>query len=435
MRRFLLAALLAGCFESHAPPCTVACSTDDECPSGLACNGTTCSVGGEACAAAVCDTPGVRRCATADSPALEVCGETGTWTTETTCPASCVADATPHCGYLEPQTAALAAICDVPATSIELVIDSMTMLSTDSGACTSVIPQVLGPAICVVRAPRITILGPGGLRAMGSRALALIADHDLVVEGTIDVSASGRADGPGGGTRTSGQAAASALGGSGAGFQIAGANGGSLSGAPNAGGPPGENAATATALAGGYRAAGAISGGDKSGGGGGGALALISCNGAVSISGILDAGGGGGLGGLATLIDSGLKSGAGGGSGGVLLLQGMRVSITASAGVYANGGGGGGGGTGMVGADGSPGGRSVTSGGDGGPGVGQGGDGGRGGYVQDAPAAGAGGSGSSGGGGGSVGYIIVSTPNGTAAVVDANAAVSPSATRTLATLR
>lgn len=433
MRILLLATLLAGCFDSHAPPCTVACTTDDDCPSGLACNGSTCSVGGEVCVAEACQVEGGHRCGVADPAALEVCGSSGTWVTETTCASACIPEGTSaaHCGFLEPTIAALATICASPATGADLVVDTNQQMSTESGECTPVSQGAGNPEVCVVRRSAITVSSTGTLTVLGLRALVMVADRDLVVAGTIDVSAVDRERGPGARSSDSGEPAAGHLGGGGAGFQTRGASGGGSVGQAKEGGPLGEDASVSRVLAGGYSAGGfALAAGGKSGGGGGGALALISCAGTVSISGTLSAGGGGGAGGNPAL-NVNLQSGAGGGSGGVLLVQGLRVSITLSAGLYANGGGGGGGGgsTNDAGGPGNPGGRSLSGAAGGMAGAGAG-AGGQGGSSQAVPATGLGASSAvstAGGGGGSVGYIVLSTPVGTLPPTVGSGNISPTA--------
>lgn len=421
----LVGSLLAGCFESAAPPCAVDCTTDAECPSGLACNGSKCSVGGEVCEMERCGQVGERRCDVANPRGIQVCDDAGTWSSAETCDLACVPEGAgaARCGRLQPSIAALAAICDGPATD-DVMLDS-ELLATDANRCTTVVGQTNGPAICVVRAHRITVRAGAQLRATGTRALALVSDLDLDVQGTIDVSANNAADGPGGGgARTSGVAVNTGRGGGGAGFRTAGGDGG---GAQSSGGAA-VDPAPYDVLVGGYRAPS-----DSNGGGAaGGALALISCSGTVQVAGILDAAGGGGLGGG---TDGGETrgSGSGGGSGGMLLLQGIRVRIATSGGLFANGGAGGGGANGVSGQQifGDPGGggsRSPMMGATGGAGRSGGGAGGAGGFSGVSPRAGESVL-SGGGGGGSVGFIVLSTPAGNSPEVQ-SANLSPAALTT-----
>lgn len=421
MRAALFALALAGCFESQAPTCTVDCANDDECPSGLTCNGNKCSVDGASCVDARC-TPDTQRCGIAGNT-IEVCEPDGNWTTTQSCPGPCVAEAaaTPTCRVLVPSISVLARACET--TSTDVLVGAAVFSTTMDAMCTGgVLVQQGGPGVCVVRVSAAAINTGSTLRVLGTRALAIVADGDILIGGTIDVSAGGRIDGPGGGgVLVSGTSPNDVDGGGGAGFQTAGGTGGQF--VPVM--PPAGGASVpypAGLLVGGYRASATL----DSGGGGGGALALISCRGTVSVSGALVAGGGGGLGGLPSDPDPHLRSGAGGGSGGVLLLQGIRVAISPSGGVYANGGGGGGGGSNnvLIGGTGLPGGATVTSGGGGGTLEGAA-AGGRGGFLVEPGAPGEGAAISSGGGGGGVGYIFLSTPQGTAPVNSGQSSPAP----------
>lgn len=422
MRALPFAMLLAGCFDSPVVPCTVECSSDEDCPSGLACEGTRCSVGGEVCEVELCRA-GERRCAI-DGMSVELCDEAGAWGAGDPCAVSCVSEGTQsaRCGALVPSIGALAAVCETPSAG-QATLDGMFSTDMDTACTGGVVTQTGGPQICIVRAQRIAVNPGGTMTVSGSRALALVSDLDLDVRGTIDVSARGGVDGPGGGTpRVSGAAAKAARGGGGAGFRTPGGDGGNASGS---GGVVGLDASTSSILAGGYRAPSYMDGG----GGAGGALALISCSGEVSVSGVLDSAGGGGLG--ATLYgDVGRGAGSGGGSGGVLLLLGGRVTIDGTAGLFANGGSGGGATTvTTVGGSGNRGSRSTTSGAVGGASADLDGVGGVGGYRGAIPGGGGDANNESGGGGGgSVGYIVLSTPVGALApVVPVAAKLSPAA--------
>lgn len=430
MRSFaLLGFVLAGCFDGEAPTCTISCSADDECPSGLACNGSKCSVGGAACVGLACPSLGEQRCA---GGTVEVCSDSGSWATAATCGGECVTDgaATAHCQHVEPTIAVLATACDTPATTGPVVFPGVRDIDTaDAGTCTGgVFLQDHGPALCLVRARSFTVAGSAVVRVRGPRALALVADHEISVEGTIDASAEGDVDGPGGGgvTRTSGLPAQPLLGGSGAGFQTKGGDGGAHEGsAPQAGGSALPEPVSATVLVGGFRAGGA-----NVGGGGGGALALIACAGSVSVSGTLDAAGGGGAGVIAGMP----TAGSGGGAGGMLLLQGLSITVAAG-GLFANGGSGGGGASDPGGGNaGRPGSRSATVGAVGAAGIGVGGGRGGDGGFRGVPPTGGENAISPGGGGGSVGFIIYATPVGSPAI-DTSVPVSPAPTITTSNVR
>jgi hypothetical protein len=256
--------------------------------------------------------------------------------------------------------------------------------------------------ICILRYRAIDITTAGTLQATGVRALALVADEPIVIDGLLDVSAATTLSGPGGGTVISGSV------GAGAGFATTGGAGGN----GNAGGPKSTDPAIITVLIGGSRSTIGVLGMPNSGGGGG-AATVIACRGSVSVTGTIDAGGGGGGGGRGGLTAGAMFGGAGGGAGGNVVLQGVAISVTGS--VFANGGGGGAGWlsgnpTGDFGTDGlmsssqpAPGGASFA-------GTGPGGTGG----IQGvAPGNGLGPSAAGatpGGGGGSIGFFQTYTP-------------------------
>ncbi len=308
--------------------------------------------------------------------------------------------------------------CDTPSDGQELRVQTSTTLNTsmDSQCTGGIVSQLNGPEICVVNSITITIERNQTLRVSGKRALALVADDALIVDGILDISADRAVDGPGGGL-ISGARPAHPSGSGGAGFKTAGAAGGSAN--ADGGGGAGGDATTIPIepLLGGSRA-GAYSVGMLSpGGGGGGAATLLSCTGSVEVSGIIDAGGGGGAPAGYDGFNFVRTPAGGGGAGGVVALQGMDIRVTGE--IYSNGGGGGAGlevsgaGSGM---DGS---RSSTAAGPGGMvGLPEAGNGGGGGYGTTAPTVGrrftAGGlSSGAGGGGGSVGAIRTFTPAGT----------------------
>ncbi|MEO8701634.1 MAG: hypothetical protein ABI867_16430 [Kofleriaceae bacterium] len=300
-------------------------------------------------------------------------------------------------------------VCDAPATIPTRTFAKFTTIDTDDDAsCTEIVPQTDGPALCVIRAGVIDIAVGAELRASGSRALALVADDNLTVEGILDISANGRVDGPAGGLVTSGGPATGLVGGGGAGFRTEGAPGGTTvdGGAANAGDAQ-LDPATLEILRGGTRPAASLAGG------GGGAATLISCRGITVVSGILAASGGGGAG--SRDLNPGVIAGSGGGSGGYFVLQGVNVDVTGQ--VFANGGAGGAGKTNLqtIAQGGNNGTRSLQPalGGDASPGAGDGGNGG----TSAAPSIGraatvAGASG--GGGGGSSGFLQTYTPAGVA---------------------
>lgn len=221
----------------------------------------------------------------------------------------------------------LPTVCDAPGTTSLDLGGAQSVSTTDDATCSGgVVVQSGGPDICVIRHTTLTV--SGSVRLSGQRAVALVADGDLVVAGTIDASADGSTDGPGGGTTTSGTFSGGVAGGGGAGHKT---SGGSGNGATNGGAAM--NGLLAPVLVGGPA--------PDAGGGGGGAVTLISCSGAVRVSGSIDVGGGGGFAGRYAPNQSASLGGAGGGAGGVIVLQGRSIEVTGS--LFANGGSGGGG--------------------------------------------------------------------------------------------
>lgn len=288
------------------------------------------------------------------------------------------------------------------------ILENVTVDTTDDATCTGgIIEQSNGLPICLVHGPSIKIGAGATLRVKGDRALALIADADVVIEGTLDISADLNIPGPGGSHRRSG-------GFSGAGFATAGGND-SMNGT---GGPAVEDPALGDLLVAGATAGDSTGG--AIGGGGGGAVAIIGCRGRVSVNGTIDASGGGGAGGRCFKFcgapNQADVSGSGGGSGGYVVIQGAEVAITGQ--VFANGGGGGAGQQsnnvdGQAGGDGL---LSAVWASNGGVAQNGGGAGGAGGHSTVPPyggavatAAGA----TAGGGGGSIGMIQIFTPANT----------------------
>jgi hypothetical protein len=159
-------------------------------------------------------------------------------------------------------------------------------------------------------------------------------------------------------------------------------------------------------------------------GGGGGAMSVVSCRGAVRLSGTIDAGGGGGNAGLSGSSPSGA---GGGGAGGDVVLQGVDISISGRA--FANGGAGGSGHPNNVvkGARGEDGSLSDSVPAIGPPSTSGNGRGGNGGFIGLEPQNGGTATlanASSGGGGGSTGFLQTATPAGHSPML-APVAVSP----------
>lgn len=403
MRFVLMVALVAGCSTKPNPKsCLDNHCSDPELPF---CD-VDGSIGGEpnTCIAVECTPNEFEGCrgdraltcnATGDSYDLVQCefgcGETGCNACDT---ADCEKRIIPR--YLP-------TICETLAAQPELKISTDRTLNTSTDLeCTSVVAQPSGPEICVLHYNSITLERNRTYTVTGTRAVALVADYALVIDGLVDISATGGTNGPGGGLVKSGSGEQSA-GGGGAGARDAGGSGGTtaVGGAGN-GGATGANPASLVELFGGTQATRTI---HSPPGGGGGAATLISCRGEVSVPGTIDAGGGGGGG--AAFTPMGIRYAGGGGSGGTVVLQGMSITVTGE--IYANGGGGGSGSApgGQSGQDG----RRSTSRAVGGSALNPNdGAGGLGGTALPPTSGGASVDGFPGAGGGSAGFILTYTP-------------------------
>ncbi|MBX3158367.1 MAG: hypothetical protein KF773_20525 [Deltaproteobacteria bacterium] len=460
----LVAVLPIGC-SSDVPACTVTCTADADCPGDQTCSTLgRCSDSGTCpCAAGAflgcADGTTAQFCnSTGDGPELANCGGFACNATQERCdlcvPESvscgdgggtvercdatglplaseacgvlgCVPGEEARCGRIVP--VGLPEVCDTPAQVASVDLSGLLVTSMDDACTGGVVTQTGGPAVCVVRAGSIRV---GDVKVTGARAIALVADGPLRVEGTLDASADVAASGPGGGTIVSGAVVSGARGGGGAGGRHTGASGGSTVAGGGGGGGAAIDPIVLGSIVGGARPSnGIMNMAPVSGGGGGGAVVLVSCRDTVTVSGLVDVGGGGGGGGrdrtAGAVVD--FVAGGGGGAGGYLVLEGARVNVTGR--LYANGGGGGGGcnvddGVAPNGADGP---RAQT-GGPGSLGVGSGvGTGGTGGSAAT-PTVGGGSTDSAGGGGGAAGRFQIYVPSGvspTLAPIEVSPAFEP----------
>ena len=308
--------------------------------------------------------------------------------------------------------------CNELATKADYTISADTTLDTANELmCTSFVTQTTGPEICVIHAGTITIDAGATLTAKGPRAIALVADAMLKIDGVLD--ANGRSgNAAGGGTRSSGGTSNNAKAGGGAGYRTDGGAGASASGDGQAfnGGGALAHPSTITDLLGGPRTYVTNNGG--------GALTLVSCRGAIKVTGTVDVGGGGGRG-AQNLNQAGYFYAEGGGAGGTVVLQGMTIEVTG--GVFANGGGGGAGKTTQLeplAENGAPGGRSTTPASGGAVGTAEhGGSGGTG--TNPGPGGSNNTTDRGGAGGGAAGYLLTYAPTGATVTVASGTASPP----------
>lgn len=346
-----------------------------------------------------------------DSGVYVSCNESGDVDVSMTCPLGC-ADEVEKCLDVDPSNG-LGEYLDMTASAASMTVGGF---DTDSGACldalgTSVTcSSVVLDDITVFVFDTVTVGCTGcPVPVTGSNALAIVADGDVTILGTLDVSANGAANGPGGVQMGTPGAVSPDRGQGGAGHVVVGADGGDTSDAESggAGGPAYNQIEDLQPLVGGSAGAGILGKLVALGGGGGGAVQLTTRGRIVLMAdGRIDASGGGGQPG-----DTSDAGGGGGGSGGSILLEAREVVLD-GAGVVISTKGGGGGAAGQVGA-GADGGVDAAPAG-GGTGVDQA-SGGAGGSFEAKlvfPIAGAAGLGPSkggGGGGGSVGWTRLNT--------------------------
>jgi hypothetical protein len=307
----------------------------------------------------------------------------------------------------------LAAVCDAPSTQpLAITVDKRIDTGADQ-ECTAIVAQTDGPDICVLHYSSIHV--SARVTSGGRRVLAFVADGDVVVDGTIDISGlntvvwqgpfnGGTAPfigGPGAYTLNGDPPQSNGIGGAGAAFKTAGGAGGDYELQTG-----GQSAPAFDAVASGVLVAGRVarrSGGAPAGGAGGG-LALVSCGGRVMIAGKILAGGTGGA-----------LCGTGGSTGGNVLLQARTIEVSGV--VVADGGAGASGCSGGSGTAGPPATEECA--------VGNGG--GNGGCGSSPPTSGANGSGtqSGAGGGGSIGIVRAAMPPGRNPVTDGATRISP----------
>jgi hypothetical protein len=308
------------------------------------------------------------------APVIETCGEV------------CVATPAPHCGWWMPSNldaATLDPLMTAATASLALPGGADYTFNTDTGALriagTGVEVPRLGTAFALLE-PKMAVLVvddftlPAGvtLSGTGTRALIVVAEGDIELDGVLDfgpgcvLGAEGdtqRCAGPGGGN--GGKMGTVAQGCAG-GHNGAGEGGGAGGGFGTKGGLGGAGSSKATAddldncgaiaanplvpLIGGSGVGAGANMSMASGGGGGGAVQL-SAFGRLRLAGTaadratIYVGGAGGQGSM------GNHGGGGGGAGGGILLEGTTIELVEAA-LIASGGGGGGGRGGQPGSDG-----------------------------------------------------------------------------------
>jgi len=247
-------------------------------------------------------------------------------------------------------------LCGTFAPTTDLVVSGFGGMVVDTALdCDAVVR-----GWCVIARTSITIAG-AGLKATGSRPLALLALGSIDVSGQIRADAEGATPGPGATDLTLGCHVGAPPspglngggGGAGGSFVTAGGAGGAGNVGANPGGTPGTPVGPISDLRGGCSGGTGAPGNtlalDPGGAGGGGVYLLAATS--MNITGTINASGGGG--GRGRQSKSG---GSGGGSGGMIVL--WSPMLTGSPTLIASGGGGGGGAD--NGANGTPGGEGLT---------------------------------------------------------------------------
>lgn len=299
---------------------------------------------------------------------LTVCDAEGQ-PTATACAFGCAPAGEARCADLAPSNG-LAMYLDQARTAAPVVLTGAAVIDTDTGQV-RVGGNLVGVQTAVVASAPVDILviiartfEAGDVTAHGRRALAIVADGDVVLRGTLSVSAVREVPGAGAGaandpacTARNGTAQPSGTGGAGGGgYGTPGGRGGN--GGPSAGGAPGAPAGNEmiVPLRGGCPGAskfGAPSprATDEQPGAAGGAV-QVATRGALRLdaSGQIVAAGGGAKGNTDEPIPPfcadtngqapGCDVGSGGGSGGAVLIEAGAVHLATSSVLAANGGAG-----------------------------------------------------------------------------------------------
>lgn len=290
-----------------------------------------------------------------------ICNASGAVARQTTCTLGCFDDE--RCGKLDPSNG-LAGHLDDAAETTDLLLGASATIDTTNGsvadetgaiAVTTAFDDSNAVGVLVIKVKSLTATN---ITVVGTRALAIVSDGDVRINGLVTLSAVSNQDGAGAhlsDTTCRGKAGAVAAGGSGGGGAGFGGSGGAGGGATGAAGGEGGGVSGNAALVplrGGCR--GGYGGGNSvpaqatqiDVGGGGGAIQIVSNTSIrVESSAGIAANGGGGKGDtsgtiffcLASII---CRAGDGGGSGGGILLEAPEVHLAPGSVLVANGGGG-----------------------------------------------------------------------------------------------
>jgi len=314
-------------------------------------------------------------------------------------------------------------------------IDTSLLVSTvvlPAGVTLTAGVQSNGGAVAFLRLHDFKLNAGTTLRVIGTRPLVIISDHDVTIEGAIDIGARLLAPGAGGFAPAKGSGA----GANGAHIDPNDDGGGGGGGFGGAGGAGGTGGAAVGGAGGGTYPATILVGGSGGGtiapnlsctnvGGGGGGAILIFAKHKLTLSGAIHAGGGGGSAGMLCPSPAMYASAGGGGAGGMIYLQ--TPDLNGSGVLAANGGGGGGAAcaTGTIPQPGQDGRPSTTVVAAGGIGSDCGSAGASGAVQGTAPSTIGAAQYNGGGGGGGLGRIVVHAPNLATIASSPTAVVTP----------
>jgi hypothetical protein len=285
---------------------------------------------------------------------LTTCNAEGSGSTNSDCALGCFDEV--RCAKLDPSNG-LAAHLDMAAEAADLILTGDATIDTGNETISDETGALVVSGAVVTGGPvdvfvvRVKSLTAGNIAVTGTRALAIVSDGDIQLNGGLNVSAVFLdSESPGGiddnttcGDRDANGSNDAWPGGGGGGYGGSGGLGGSAPGHNGGTGSAVNGSASIVPLRGGCTGGEAIGSLNSSPGTGGGAVQLISNTSIlVSSTGHLAANGAGARGSAALVSCTGNPcfAGDGGGSGGAILLEAPSVSLATGAGLFANGGGG-----------------------------------------------------------------------------------------------